>query len=60
MKIYEKFLGEPIDVHEASEPSDIIWENRQFTAGVRKCSMAVVYFIIGILLACSLVFIYYC
>ena len=26
-----KLLGQEIEVQEASEPSDIIWENRQFT-----------------------------
>ena len=60
MAIYDKFLGDPIVVKVASEPSDIIWENRQFTATTRKLRMAVVYFIILILLACSGTFIYYC
>jgi hypothetical protein len=27
----EKCLGQVLDLQEASEPSDIIWENRQFT-----------------------------
>lgn len=25
---YAKLLGQPIDLQEASEPTDIIWENR--------------------------------
>jgi hypothetical protein len=25
-----KFLGEDLDIQQASEPTDIIWENRQY------------------------------
>lgn len=32
---YGTFLGEEIDMKEASEPTDIIWENRHFTSGQR-------------------------
>lgn len=27
----EKILGQELDLQEASEPTDIIWENRQLT-----------------------------
>lgn len=30
---YRTFLGEEIDIQEATEPSDIIWENRHYTSG---------------------------
>jgi hypothetical protein len=29
---YRTFLGGEIDMMEASEPTDIIWENRHFTS----------------------------
>lgn len=32
---YKTFLGSEIDVAGASEPTDIIWENRHFTSGAR-------------------------
>jgi hypothetical protein len=32
---YATFLGSEIDVQQASEPRDIIWENRHFTSGQR-------------------------
>ena len=48
-----------IDVQEASEPSDIIWENRQFTPlQRRKKECAVGFIMIGMLLL-SFLFIYW-
>ena len=32
---YDKFLGKEILVQEACEPSDIIWENRQYSESTR-------------------------
>lgn len=28
---FRTFLGSKIDIHESSEPTDIIWENRHFS-----------------------------
>jgi hypothetical protein len=28
---FKTLLGAPLDIEEASEPTDIIWENRHFT-----------------------------
>jgi len=30
-KFFDKFLTKEIELQEASEPTDIIWENRSFT-----------------------------
>jgi hypothetical protein len=59
---YEKILGEPIElgIQEASEPSDIIWENRQFTTKERKFKRMIVYMIILIMLCMSGAIIYVC
>ena len=32
---YDKLLGCPLDIDDASEPTDIIWENRHFTSWER-------------------------
>lgn len=32
---YDKLLGCPLEIDDASEPTDIIWENRHFTAWER-------------------------
>ena len=34
-KHYDKFLGDDIELQEASEPTDIIWENRSFSPETR-------------------------
>lgn len=47
---YKTFLGEEIDVTPASEPTDIIWENRHFTAFTRfRRSVIVCIIMLGIL-----------
>lgn len=47
---YKTFLGCIIDMHEASEPTDIIWENRHFTAFTRfRRSVVVCIVMLGIL-----------
>lgn len=57
---YSKILGQPFHIEPASEPTDIIWENRQFTKCTRRWKSIVSYFIIICLLAVSGVSIYYC
>lgn len=57
---YAKFLGESIDVQEASEPTDIIWENRQITPAFRFKQTIIVWIIIGIMLSISGAIIYVC
>ena len=52
-----------IDVHEieiqpASEPSDIIWENRHFTTCERMKRKAIVYSIISLMLFASFIIIF--
>lgn len=43
---YKTFLGEEIDMHEASEPTDIIWENRHFQTSERFMRSIIVCFIL--------------
>lgn len=52
-KIYDKLLGEEIELQEASEPTDIIWENRSFTPRERTIKRFVVYTIIFFMLTVS-------
>jgi hypothetical protein len=54
-----KFLGQEIELQEASEPSDIIWENRQLTEHTRTFRKLIVLIFIGILLAGSGTAIYF-
>lgn len=54
------FLSGEIEIQEASEPSDIIWENRQFKPWQRTQKRIVVYFIIVIMLAISAAIIFTC
>ena len=42
-------LGEPLDIEEASEPTDIIWENRHFTKFQRFNRIVIVIFVVSIL-----------
>ena len=49
-----------IEIQQASEPSDIIWENRHFTPTDRLKKKIVVFFTILILLLLSFVLIYVC
>jgi len=50
---YRTFLGSEIDVGGASEPTDIIWENRHFTSGARFVRTLIVSFIVFLLLCVS-------
>jgi hypothetical protein len=53
-------LGDEIEIKEASEPSDIIWENRQYTTAQRTFKKLVMSIIISILLLLSFSSIFYC
>lgn len=55
---YRTFLGSEIDVKGASEPTDIIWENRHFTSFQRFLRTIVVSLILLCVLACSFLLIY--
>ena len=57
---YDKFLGKEIDVQEACEPSDIIWENRQYSERTRNNKRCVSLIVILILLAGSACLIFVC
>ena len=52
-KHFQKFLGSEIEIQEASEPTDIIWENRPFTPKTRNIKRVFVYFTIIIMLTLS-------
>ena len=55
---YKEILGKPIDIQEASEPTDIIWENRMFTPFHRCMKRIVVVFVIliALMISASLIF----
>lgn len=55
---YKTFLGEEIDMQEASEPSDIIWENRHFTSGQRLKRTILVTLLVFFMLCISFVLIF--
>lgn len=55
---YRTFLGSEIDVMGASEPTDIIWENRHFTAGARFTRTLIVSFVVFLMLCVSFTLIY--
>jgi hypothetical protein len=57
---YRTFLGGEIDMCPASEPTDIIWENRHFTAFTRFRRTLVVLLVLLGVLACSFFIIYTC
>jgi len=50
------FLGEKLEFKKASEPSDIIWENRHFTPGYRRRKAAVAWSILMLVLLLSFAF----
>jgi hypothetical protein len=52
-------LGSELDIEEASEPTDIIWENRHFTNFERLKRTAIVVAIISFLLLCSFFLLYF-
>ena len=45
-----KFLGEDLEVQQASEPTDIIWENREYSPETRAIKANVVWVFIGLML----------
>jgi len=55
---YKTFLGSEIDVGGASEPTDIIWENRHFTPQKRFMRTLIVSGIVFCMLCVSFAFIY--
>jgi len=57
-KSFGKILGDELDLQEASEPTDIIWENRHFLPVTRSMKRLVVYLIVIIMLAMSAAIIY--
>mmetsp|Transcript_3109 Transcript_3109/g.3650 ORF Transcript_3109/g.3650 Transcript_3109/m.3650 type:complete len:82 (+) Transcript_3109:1431-1676(+) len=58
LKTDSKLLGESMKFKKASEPTDIIWENRVFTATDYFFRRMVAYTIISILLMGSFAFIF--
>lgn len=56
---YEKLLGCPLDIQDASEPTDIIWENRHFTSWDRTKRTTIVFLIISALLFASFIMLFY-
>jgi len=60
MKVYNKFLGEVIDIQPASEPTDIIWENRHFKPRTRQIKSCISIVIIMLMLAGSAGIIFVC
>jgi len=57
---YDKFLGHEIEIQEASEPTDIIWENRAFKPMTRTIKRAIVTVCILIMLTVSAAIIFKC
>ena len=54
-----KMLGEDIQVKDASEPTDIIWENRHIQQRTRHIRRLIVWIIVCFMLSCSAATIYY-
>ena len=54
----QSFLGEDIEIQPASEPTDIIWENRQYEPRERNFKRVIVWIIILIMLSLSAGLIY--
>ena len=59
-EVTEKFLGNNLELQNASEPSDIIWENRQFTPRQRNAKRVAVLLLIFTLLTLSGAIIFKC
>jgi len=57
---YDKLLGQPLDIEEAAEPTDIIWENRHFTSFQRFKRSLIVIGCVFCLLFISFVIIFFC
>jgi hypothetical protein len=58
--VQKKFLGQNIELCQASEPTDIIWENRHFTPKDRSKKRCIIYLVIVIMLMLSASVIYAC
>lgn len=59
-KSFGKLLTKDLHLEPASEPTDIIWENRHFKPRTRRWKRAVSYLIILVCLCFSGTFIYFC
>lgn len=57
---YKQLLGKEIVLEDASEPTDIIWENREITKKYRDKCTVIVWIVISLLLTGSGAIIYYC
>lgn len=57
---FKTLLGEELNIEEASEPTDIIWENRHFTTLTRFNRTLIVVGIVFLLLCASFVVIFSC
>lgn len=53
-----KLLGEDIQIRAAAEPTDIIWENREYSPHSRRVRTCIAWIVILIMLTCSLLFIF--
>lgn len=53
-----KLLGEDIKIRAAAEPTDIIWENREYSPRERTKRTCIAWFVILIMLTCSFLFIF--
>jgi hypothetical protein len=57
---YRTLLAEPLRMEDASEPTDIIWENRHFTSWDRFKRTFIVMCYVTVILAISFVIIFFC
>lgn len=57
---FKTFLGEAITFEDASEPTDIIWENRHFTSWDRFKRTLIVVAYVTVVLSISFVIIFFC
>lgn len=57
---FKTLWGQTLDFEDASEPTDIIWENRRFTALDRAKKSLVVIGVVFVLLFISFCIIFYC
>jgi len=53
-----KLLGEEIEISEAAEPTDIIWENREYSPRERSLRSCASWTVILIMLFCSFIVIF--
>jgi len=53
-----KLLGEDIKIRGAAEPTDIIWENREYSPHSRRVRTCIAWVVILIMLTCSFLFIF--